>query len=584
MKKYSSLFLVAILLLASCEKPKTEIVALGKLDAFWRNQPVLGPYLQAGLWLYEVPDCFMQTDFPYKKRPYSKEVLFSDRLSTVRILGGSHSYPGVEKLHTVTRDKDNVPMNEPLTKKDRKVLKELGKYDFVYRKKNGTLGFRYEIIKQRLQPYMDNGYDDFTIVLDNMPWCLVNNPILGAYGHATPPDSFDEWYDTVRELCIALENILGEDKANKLTFRIGTEMNDHERYDGEEDRFLTHFDYTVAAIEEVLPQACLTIYNIAHVIHEDITTNHDINSYNVLKHASMAKNRKTGASNKPVPTVPTSCYFYEAENLETVAENLGRVWNYVRDSIAGYGDDSFSREIHEFSALGDWKSDPHTTNPDAFGTAMMSQVIINLRAQGLNRLFHWNLVETLPNSPDILLPSAHAWLFNVLDYMTWGESYKLIPQPDTKNNTTFRGLLSTFDDKAYLLISAFNPDRMVHENNNVTFVIPKNMFSFDVKSAHSATLNNGNSVMYQIRQDLEKSGLLIEKVLNKPGFVTRVNSMNNNQKKTEELVNRRWNYYQSLWKSSLTLKDFEGEIEQDKDNFYISLNTIAPETTVLVLE
>jgi hypothetical protein len=91
-------------------------------------------------------------------------------------------------------------------------------------------------------------------------------------------------------------------------------------------------------------------------------------------------------------------------------------------------------------------------------------------------------------------------------------------------------------------------------------------------------------VMYQIRQDLEKYGLLIEKVLNKPGFVTRVNSMNNNQKKTEELVNRRWNYYQSLWKSSLTLKDFEGEIEQDKDNFYFSLNTIAPETTVLVLE
>jgi hypothetical protein len=62
-------------------------VPLGKLDRFWRYSAALGPYLEIGNGLMEVPEYMMAGDFPYRKRPFPKEVLFADQLSIVRLLG-----------------------------------------------------------------------------------------------------------------------------------------------------------------------------------------------------------------------------------------------------------------------------------------------------------------------------------------------------------------------------------------------------------------------------------------------------------------------------------------------------------------
>lgn len=62
-------------------------VPLGKLDRFWRYSAALGPYLEIGNGLMEVPKYMMSGDFPYRKRPFPKEVLFADQLSIVRPFG-----------------------------------------------------------------------------------------------------------------------------------------------------------------------------------------------------------------------------------------------------------------------------------------------------------------------------------------------------------------------------------------------------------------------------------------------------------------------------------------------------------------
>jgi hypothetical protein len=54
---------------------------------------------------------------------------------------------------------------------------------------------------------------------------LTSHPEIGSYGQSAPPDDPDEWYETVRHLCRKLTDLLGSEKANKLRFRIGTEMN-----------------------------------------------------------------------------------------------------------------------------------------------------------------------------------------------------------------------------------------------------------------------------------------------------------------------------------------------------------------------
>ena len=52
-------------------------VVLGRLDPFWRYNPLLGPYLEDGRWLVKIPDYLLRGGFPYKKRPYPLEVPFA---------------------------------------------------------------------------------------------------------------------------------------------------------------------------------------------------------------------------------------------------------------------------------------------------------------------------------------------------------------------------------------------------------------------------------------------------------------------------------------------------------------------------
>jgi hypothetical protein len=49
------------------------------------------------------------------------------------------------------------------------------------------------------------------------------------------------------------------------------------------------------------------------------------------------------------------------------------------------------------------------------------------------------------------------------------------------------------------------------------------------------------------------------------------------------LIKANWDKYMDLWKSSLTLEDFEGSIKEDGEYYTISLDMTTPESTVIVL-
>ncbi|MFT5802547.1 MAG: hypothetical protein ACI956_002366, partial [Nonlabens sp.] len=101
---------------------QTSPISLGELQPFWRSQPVLGPFLQDSLNIIAVPDYMFQTDFPYQKRSFAKEVPFADNLSVVRLLGGYTSYPGISGKLTDSTSPEGIAL-----------LEELRAYDFVYR-------------------------------------------------------------------------------------------------------------------------------------------------------------------------------------------------------------------------------------------------------------------------------------------------------------------------------------------------------------------------------------------------------------------------------------------------------------------
>ncbi|MCP4313037.1 MAG: T9SS type A sorting domain-containing protein [Bacteroidetes bacterium] len=559
--------------------PDAEPQPIGVLKPFWRNHPVLGPYLQDGLWLDEVPDYFLQTDFPYPKRSFEREVLFADHLSVVRFLGGTNSYPGLNI-------KSDLGPNNRLDETDTLAMEKLAQYDFVYRNPDGTLAFRPELVEARLGKYIENGYESFTIVLDNIPYCLTNHPEIGSYGQAGPPDDPEEWYETIRQLCFTLTDLLGPEKANKLRFRIGTEMNGTERFAGTEEEFITHFDYAAAAIKDVFPGAVLSLHNISGASVNGIENLHNVNAFRVMEHASTGANRKTGEANTPVSFVAASRYYYEGSNLENIVSGIDEVWDHAATNIPG--NDGFTREIHEFGAIGDWGSVPKTTNPDAFGNAMNLQVVIGLIGSGIDRLFLWNMLENVKynsNQGDQLIPSSMLWGYSVLEYMKGGHASIVQPScPDADVNTTFSGLISVFEDKAYLMVNSFNPDRTVHDMNEVTVRIPRDMLPFIPAGTRSASMNNEHCIYQSIRKSLDLSGNLKSAVKDRPEVATDLSLMSKNLYNGRKMVSDNWNYYITRWKNSLMLTDFEGSVRDNNDAYYITLNISSPESTVILLE
>jgi hypothetical protein len=581
------LLLVVLFGYVSASFSQKQPVPLGELQSFWRNQPVLGPYHQEGQGLTNVPDYLSGTDFPYKKRPFENEAFFADHLSVVRLLGGHARIPGFDPV------REKVGINEDGTMKkarfdvtDTASIRILSQLDFAYRKSDGTLGFRPDLIKKKLYPYISNGYTSFTIVLDDIPWCLTQHPVVGGFGQVAPADNPEEWYATIRELCVTLKDILGEEDASKLRFRIGTEMNGRERFGGTEYQFITHFDYASAAIAEVLPSCELGLFNISSASMENISEEHNVGAFRILEHSSTGINRRTGKPNfVKRPFVAASRYYYEKDDLDLIVSGIDEVWDYIRDSIPGY--ENLTREIHEFGAIADWNAVPRTSNPGAFGNAMNLQVVINLLSNGLDRLFHWGLLETVPGTSGkdaLVFPTSFVWGYSVLDYMAGGKGYQIFPEERNANNKTrHTSLLSVFNKKAYLLVSAFNPDRCSHNNSTAVLKIPKKVFPFEISKLKSTSINNSNSIHYNILMDIEKEGILSPLLHDKPEYIPGIINMTSDANRAVSIIRENWDNYMDLWKNSLTLGDFAGIMTEDADFYTISLDMTTPESTVIVL-
>jgi hypothetical protein len=560
-------------------------VSLGQLQPFWRSQPVLGPYLQDGINTTEIPNFMLQTDFPYQKRslngtPFTKEVPFADNLSVVRLLGGYNKYPGI----TGTLTEITTPAGIAL-------LNQLRTYDFVYRNAGGTLVFRPELIQNRLKPYLDLGYEDLTLVLDNIPWDLTTNTnaSINSYGNRGVPNSSQEWFDTVSQLCTTLKSLLGEVKANKLRFRIGTEMNSLERFNGTEAQFITHYDNAAAAIESVLPGATLSLFNISGATFNNINgVAHNVGAFRVLNHIANENNQKTGVQLTNIPNfVSFSSYFYEGNNLTTVVNDSNQVWNHVNTNITGY-QNNFSREIHEFGGLGDWNAPIPTENEGAFGGAMTLQVFMKYMEVGVDRIYHWNSFRTIPNGPvRYQIPTSQAWIYSVLDYLSGGAVYKITPDtPTIARVATVTSMLSVKNGKSYLLVNSFDPNKTNAVVSEVVLRIPKSYLpSISLAETKITSLTNANCVLNQIRRDVELAGNLNPALASKPDYIpSNFQDLCVDYTAFRAMVLANATKYENLWKESLTLKSLGGNITEEGTNFVIKLNMAASQNSVIVLQ
>src|SRR3954454_1190446 len=142
---------------------------LGILEPFYRATQLQGQLI--GMGLLDIPAYLTgpDVDLKYAAKPgMTREIPFVDSFTIIRFLGG---------------------YREDWLRKFQQLDERLGRrsLDYAIRQSDGSLHFRPELIRRRLEPYLAAGYRprDITIAFDNVPWDLATRgggaPEIGAW-------------------------------------------------------------------------------------------------------------------------------------------------------------------------------------------------------------------------------------------------------------------------------------------------------------------------------------------------------------------------------------------------------------------
>jgi hypothetical protein len=533
---------------------------LGTLDRFWRFQPALGPFHEQGQGLIPIPDYVTSgTDFDYVRRDADQEPPFADHLSLVRLLGGFNNATD----------------------------SEIDRRDLAYRDSAGNIGYRLELLEPRLRPYLDSGIQQFTLVLDNVPWCFPSQPSTASLGQKSPPRDPREWRDFIVAVCTEYVRIVGPEIAANTRFRIGTENNGRERFDGSHEEYLRHYQASAAAIQSVLPEAKIGPFNISGASIIGVEKRHNVRGFDLTRTLRHTPNPFNNAPSTPVDFISLSRYFSPGADLSANARGAGEVWDAFAERVPELS--GISREVHEFGVapFGEDKGGFVSSEDGALGAAATALMMFRLRAAGVDRVFHWPVVDVFRDANRKLqhLFTSTAWLLSVLERAAGGDAFLLQPQDPSSAATDYVGLVSVKIDESVFVFTAYNPDTTVSTQESVSFELPDAVATAATDSIRAVVLDRNNAVHDRIRRDLAAAGLLTERFVERPDRIGSVRQMGEGRE-AEVLVGERLETYHAAWQKSLSLRPISPQgirIETRKGVRTLSLRLSPPQLVVLVV-
>jgi len=535
-----------------------QAIPLGSLDGWWRYTTLQGTYLKSAAEFQTVPAYLTDPtlSFPYQRRinpstgqPYEKEMLFADGLYLVRPLGGwrtDWTQPGSEASEC---------------------SEDISQCDVWYRTVAGGIGYRWDRLFPRLDPVVwTSGYTNITLVLDNVPWGMPSpgTATQGIFGQKTPAQ-YPSWlYWGSKQMCIELTNRYGSSVVNQFRFRMGTEYNNEDRFNGTLTQYLQMHDWCGRGIKESLPNALFGPFNGSGDFFEED------NLYPVAGHCTNGTNYATRGIGAPFAFAPTSLYFVPRLNGTNIvgaspldAANARKtLWDAISNdfpSLAGW-----TREIHEFGIVGSEVLKAGSTNefiatsePGARGTAQRFHTLVYLLQYGCRRAQHWSVSEYLRNgTSSVEMLNGEGWLYSIFDHYR-GSAVPIYRQTvfnSSTNSTEFVSMVALLPDKVVVLVSAYNQWRNRHSLHQVTVLLPKNWFHGT--NGQIAKLDRTTAFHDVARANLSAAGLLLPDYQNNPDIIAEVGTMAGIPGRNYILNNL--SYYQGVIQSSLTLRPLTG--------------------------
>lgn len=243
------------------------------LTRFWGTspRPDLSMISDRTLWPRDDPNLAILPRWQVAP-PHNLTLPFADTLVAVRFLGGVSSFSTATSA--VCMDSvHGLRSSPPPTGVNLEGVNHEGTWcDLVVRKADGSLHSRFDLVRSRLERYVQNGLD-VMIVLDNIPWAFVAGANRSApcqtYGcQYLPPDHPQEFASWVGTLASYLVGAYGAEWTGRVRWRLGTEANGPRWSDRGRlfDRYIESYRLCARAIRTVLPHAQVGASNWVEIV------------------------------------------------------------------------------------------------------------------------------------------------------------------------------------------------------------------------------------------------------------------------------------------------------------------------------
>ena len=263
---------------------------------------------------------------------------------------------------------------------------------------------------------------------------------MNRYGNTEPPANFKVWSSYVQQLICALVDEFGLEEVSQWRFRVGTEPDlKPGHWSGTKEQYFEHYDHTVAAVLEVIPNADIGPGNIIDPSKKRKWKSWGIE---VIDHCATGRNYATGEIGTPMKFFSSSYY----TDVETSDERFDALISMIREKLSQYPQfEDIPVEIQEFGILserGKWIVGEGTE----WGGSWMAHFANKIYKNRVPRVFQWEWNTT--KAGGIPIPVTH--VMGMLDKRV-GET-RLSVRSSQESELDDIGCIATKNDQSIDLI------------------------------------------------------------------------------------------------------------------------------------
>lgn len=342
-----------------------------------------------------------------------------------------------------------------------------------------------------MRNFMTTGFKP-RLVLDNVPWEMVENKVVNTFGNSDPPDNYELWNQYIKAFLQALIDEFGYDEVKTWRLRVGTEPNfvpGH--WTGTKEQYFRHYDETVAAVTSVIPEIEIGPGNV--VLNQSASNW----GMDIIDHCGGGINYVTGQRGTQMDFFAFSYYEFlrgETVNLDghmtTANARLNQYPQFVDIPL----------DIQEFGILVDefGNGDGSLNDATEYGGSWLATISEVVYRQNMSEIYEWGYgAEGLDD------PRRH--VIELLRKMEGGSRLNV-----QGSLSGFSGVIpSATDGKIYLFVYNHEPVRTSTKGKTISPKITGSMVAgVDNWTMNEWTIDREHGeFMHDLYNDLEAAGV-----------------------------------------------------------------------------